>query len=255
MGVISKPECYYNAEDLNEIGKEYKNVLEECDRLLLRYINLSFKNPKSSEFAKHGFARRVKTLKKCLENIFSICPADRVDKLSGDELTNVCINLQSFIFNIFGCIDNLAWIWVNEKNFSFKKKTEVKFSNKNIKSVLSRDFSEYLDGLKDWLTYLEDFRHSLAHRIPLYIPPYVLDLEDQERSNFLELNKNEALKKRNYETYHRLNKDQENLGLFRPWMKHSFEENSKPVAFHVQMLVDVKTISEISQKFLKELED
>jgi len=42
------------------------------------------------------------------ERLLDIPTRERFDKPSRNECLDLAINLQSFIFNVFGCIDNLA---------------------------------------------------------------------------------------------------------------------------------------------------
>jgi len=42
-------------------------------------------------------------------------PAGLTELPTGDILANATINIQAFVFNVFGSVGNLAWIWVREK--------------------------------------------------------------------------------------------------------------------------------------------
>jgi hypothetical protein len=58
-----------------------------------------------------------------------------------------------------------------------KKKLKVRAS-------FSDELRSYLDGREDWITHIRGFRDSLAHCIPLYIPPFVVhpdQLDKDER--------------------------------------------------------------------------
>lgn len=57
-----------------------------------------------------------------------------------DVILDITINIQSFVFNLFGCIDNLARIWAEENNLNLIP-TQVSFSNEEIKKTLSDDFN------------------------------------------------------------------------------------------------------------------
>jgi hypothetical protein len=45
-----------------------------------------------------------------------------------------------------------------------------------VRTSLSQEFQDYLKALEAW--HLADLRQALAHRIPLYIPPYVIERKD-----------------------------------------------------------------------------
>ena len=44
------------------------------------------------------------------------------------------------------------------------------------------------------------------------------------------------------------------LGMFRPWMTHSFSEQARHLIFHGQLLSDYATIEEMGGKMLEELD-
>jgi hypothetical protein len=64
--------------------------------------------------------------------------------------------------------------------------TEVGLGKKYVRKSLTDAFRNYLDSRQDWLANLIDFRDSLAHRIPLFIPPYVVPAPNIEKYKALE---------------------------------------------------------------------
>lgn len=272
---------YFKFEHLKTLRNEYSRLNAKYADLLLAFQAFQLKEPVAQKYAMHGFSRRIRTLKRCIENVYSISPPDKLHKPSDEELIDLAINLQSFIFNIFGCVDNLAWIWVSENNFKYKSNTNVGFFNKKIHDLLSHDFKEYLDSEKfqTWLEYLKNFRHALAHRIPLYVVPSFMtpqeiekhhELENQKMENLFnahlmtsqqngddlsieELNDLLSRQNKEFEKIEQLSIEQDNLGKFIPIMAHSYEEQASPVVFHGQILADWNTILELSTKFLEEL--
>lgn len=261
---------FFSSDQVNQLTEEYSKVDSKYQKLLMQYTALKLNNQEAYEYAYHGFTRRIGTLKRCIDNIYTICPPDQSEKLSREQCLDLGINLQSFAFNIFGCIDNLAWIWTKEKQLKNKKEQPLSGpsvglmspeKNKIIRDSFSQDFQDYLSNLRKvdkedddkWHDILEDFRHALAHRIPLYVPPYGITPADTEESNNLEERMRQALNKNNFQEWKQLNEEQEKLGHFFPVMSHSFTENSKSMVFHSQVLADWNTIVEMSEKFLEEL--
>jgi hypothetical protein len=168
--------------------------------------------------------RRLGTLQRCIQNVYSLYPPERSDIPSRDENIDLVINLQAFVFNVFGCIDNLAWVWVVEKQLTLRP-IDVSFSKKKpVRKTLSTDFKVYLDGLENWFEYLEDFRHALAHRIPLYVPPYTVIPANADR--YIDLNRQmgEAVQRLDFNEYDRLDAEQTLLGKFTPAMTHSLSK-------------------------------
>ncbi len=252
---------YFSDDQLHQLRRAYSEIDEKYRSLLEMYAFRQFRNKQAAEFATHGFMRRVKTLARCIHNIYRICPPDRDKKLSTDELADLTINLQGFVFNIFGCLENLAWVWVKEKDIRNAKDEaltnfQIGFGDKYnfVRESFSVDFQGYLDGLREWFLQMENFRHALAHRIPLYVPPYVVNKEEAVKEQELERSRREALKRHEFDEYERLTNELEGVGKFVPWMTHSFGEKSRQVVFHAQIIADWNTVVQISEKFLTELQ-
>ena len=114
-------EPFYAPHQLAELQDGYYAVNPAYEQLLEDYLSLRLTNEAAYEYARHGFVRRLGTLKRCIENVYSIYLPERIDKPSRNECLDLAINLQGFIFNVFGCIDNLAWVWVKEKDIRDKQ--------------------------------------------------------------------------------------------------------------------------------------
>lgn len=254
---------FFDSSKLEQLYNEYVKIHSKFEQLIVKYLNLNFQNKTAAEYCTNGFLRRLKTLKRCIENIYNICPPKKLEKLlEDDDRLDLEINLQSFIVNIFGCLDNLAWIWVSEKKVKNRRGGSLKGSaiglmdkkqNKEVRESFSQDFQNYLNGLTKWYDeYLKEYRHALAHRIPLYIPPICLNPEEYKQYASLEKQKLQAISENNFQLLSHLNEEQNRLGKFIPLIKHSFGENSRPVIFHAQILADWNTIVELAEKFLDE---
>jgi hypothetical protein len=251
---------YFGEEAIKEMGAGYQSVRDRLNNLVEAYILHEFKNPRASEHASQGFPRRLKVMVRCIDNVFQKIPPDRSGLPSRDELSDATINIQSFVFNVFGSIDNLAWIWVSEKGQKRSDGTPIPDvqvglgpGNTSVRLTLSQEFQDYLKSLDEWFKHLSNLRHALAHRIPLYIPPYVVAQTDEAAYRDFEAKMKEALRQHQFDEYDRLSTEQMKLGRFRPWIQHSFDEGAKPVVFHPQMLADFKTVDELGHKMLAEL--
>ena len=251
---------YYKPPQLAELKDGYFTVNPAYERLMAAYFSLRLTNEAAYEYVRHGFIRRLGTLKRCIENVYSIYPPERSDKPSRDECLDLAINLQSFISNIFGCIDNLAWIWVKENELRDNRGRPLRGQQVGLRSgydavreSFSTEFQQYLIRRDDWFRNLEGFRHALAHRIPLYVIPYTLHPDKLQTHNNLEEGKREAFRKRDFQTYDLLDAQQEDLGQFTPYMTHSLAEGAPLVPFHFQILADWNTVVEMADEFLQEL--
>jgi hypothetical protein len=249
----------YSAEGVESLLREKRSLRPEYQRLLLEFIS-QFGGSRAKEYAVHGFLRRLGTLIRCIENVYNLYAPERSDIPTKDVLNDVAINLQSFIFNTFGCIENLAWIWVilaeikNDKGKALKP-TQVSFQNEIVLKSLTVDFQDYLRSRETWISYLTEFRHALAHRIPIYVPPYAVDPKRSEEYAEMEQRKTAALRRGNVRAYEQLDAQQDALGWFNPVMIHSYETSSGAPSFHEQPLVDFKTVVELADAFRAQFDE
>lgn len=245
----------YRAEDIQRIQNEYGLVKEKYEHLLIRFTHRTYSNARAQEYGTQGFSRRLQTLRRCIKNVFTILPPDRTAKPTKDELSDATINIQAFVFNVFGSIDNLAWMWVLEKGLTIDR-FEIGLRPKNalLRRSFSIEFQHYLGKFDEWFGYLENFRHALAHRIPLYIPPYMVPKSAADKYKQLDLQMTEAFARLDFDAYERLSEEQERLGVFQPLFTHSYAEKSRSVAFHAQLLADFNTVVELGQNLLLELD-
>lgn len=252
---------FFTPEQIAEMADKYGTMSKRCQDLVESFMLRTYTNKQAREYAMHGFSRRLYTLVECTEIIFDRLPPERDQIPTRKERLDATIGIQAFVFNAFGSIDNLAWIWVLEKDLRNKKgkplhKNAVGLATHNmaVRASLSADFQEYLKGKEDWIKQLEDFRHALAHRVPLFVPPYIITKDKEAAYNELEAGMNEALARRDYEEYDKKAAAQKALGIFRPLMLHSVVESEAYVAFHPQCIADFATVEEIARKMLEELD-
>lgn len=250
----------FTAEVLKQLEDELARLDGDYETLLMAFIRRTFKNPKANEYAHHGFGRRVSTQVRCIKNVFRALPPERDSLPTRDELQDAQISLQSFVLNTFGALDNLAWIWVLEKDVRDNKggaltKFDVGLSKKrkHVRASFSQAFRDYLSTVDPWLDAMEDYRDGLAHRIPLYIPPFNLTPSKKIQYDALESQMEVALIAHKFDEYAQLEAEQAALCTFMPVMTHSYEEKAKPMVFHAQMFADFKTIHELGTRLLGEL--
>ncbi|HEY6619346.1 MAG TPA: hypothetical protein VIY68_07365 [Steroidobacteraceae bacterium] len=249
---------YFSTENLAKLQQGRREVHKQFAELRQRYITRKYKSDRAREYATHGFGRRLGTLVRAIEQVYRILPPEREDIPERDEVVDATIAIQSFVLNTFGCLDNLVWIWVYEKDIKAKDGNEldlknVGFGNKQIRASFTDEFCAYLDSRQTWFEYLKSFRDSLVHRIPLYIPPYIVTPANLDEYNRLEQTSCEALQRADFKEYDRLQSEQKKLGLFRPWMTHSQFEKAPSIVFHSQLIADYVTIDEFGRTMLEEL--
>jgi len=249
---------YFSSATLKEFDDKHSDITTNRQLIVKHYISRIYKDKRAQEYAMQGLSRRLEMLARCIDNVFRILPPDLAGLPASEALLDATINIQSFVFNVFGSIDNLAWIFVREKGLAKRNGSPIPPSSVGltkkctlIRGFLSTDFQQYIAGLDGWFDYLEDFRHALAHRIPLYIPPYVVSPNNQVAYRLAESRMAAATDVTEYE---RLSADQKALAAFVPCVMHSYEESAKPILFHSQMLIDFLTVEELAKRMLKELD-
>jgi hypothetical protein len=174
---------------------------------------------------------------------------------------DAAINIQAFVMNAFGCCENLAWLWVLEKDIRRQNGAELPQGwiglgpdYHTVRASFSQVFRDYLNTRQVWFEHLKDFRDALAHRIPLYIPPFTVAPEDGKRWAELGAEANAALFRGDLAREAELKADQRALTRFQPIMTHSLNAGANVVVFHPQLLADFNTIHEIAGEFLTELD-
>lgn len=252
----------YSEIHLKKINDNYQEINHKYDNLLLQltFFQQELNNEKAREYLMQGVGRRLKTLTRCIDNIFTLFPPERVEHLSKEELSDLAINLHAFFINISGVFDNLGWVFVYEKDL-FGKEIDRKIDRngvglfiKKTQEYLNPELREYLitDPIKSWYEdYSKNYRDSLAHRIPLYVPPSLLDKTEAEEFKGIEeqMQTLDISKEHERDKYNELFDKQLSLGKVSYFFAHSIDEGSNPVYFHFQILTDFLTVEEVIEKF------
>lgn len=249
---------HFSEAEVKELHEARSNANRASADLCARYLMRGYKNAQAGEHALHGYSRRLGTLTRSINLVFEWLPPELDAIPERDTVIDATIAIQSFVLNTFGCLDNLAWIFVYEKGVTKPDGTaldpqSVSLGSKAIRAKFSKEFSAYIDSREDWFKAIKDFRDALAHRIPLYIPPFIVAPDVVDEYNRLERKSGEAMRTGKCEEYDRLQAEQKNLGRFRPWMTHSRTENAPSIVFHVQLLTDFNTVDEFGRMMLEEL--
>lgn len=252
----------YTAEDLERMAVELGKWRKRGDGIALPLMAHPYTKEESRIVAQQGTGRRIHTLVHCIDRLFACLPPEQQEP-SRDAMNEATIYLQAFIINVYGTLDNLARIWSAEREIKTEKGKPIPEmfmglgpAHELVRASLSAGFQEYLVKCDPWFEYLENYRHALAHRIPLYIPPRTLGTEAQKEYRALADAKDAASKAGDYRGWDELNDKQDRVGLFSAVMMHSFGEtdrDGKPIFFHSQVICDLATIVEISEMMLAEL--
>jgi hypothetical protein len=249
---------YFTEQALADLAAEYAAIDAKYEALYERYLTRQYVTDRGKEFGQQGFLRRVQSLKRCIANVYELLPPERDAVPDDDTRHDAELQAQAFVFHTFGAADNLAWIWVSEKDVRDNgrplSKGSIGIRKEKVRTSFTPEFRAYLDENKPRFDYLENFRHALAHRIPFYIPPYIVTHANEAAYRELAQRMSEASARFDFAEYRRLKDEQEALTAFRPRMQHSFIEEAHPVVFHCQMLADFNTIDEMANRMLDDLD-
>jgi hypothetical protein len=164
--------------DLHALHNAYATLQIRLDALANAYASHSYKTEAGLQYATHGFLRRFSLMHHCVERVFEIIPPEVDEKPPDAILFDATAFIQSFVMNTFGALDNLAWIWVSEKPLTLtRNKIGLGPKCKEVRGSFSKDTRDYLAAHDEWFDDLIDFRDALAHRVSLYIPPFVVPLK------------------------------------------------------------------------------
>ncbi len=241
-----------------------QKINEEYSKVHVKYVTLTNKiflfssniqNERAKEFLQNGVSRRLWLLYRCIENIFDLFPPTRIRRLVQNNRLDVEINLHTFLINTYGIIENTALAIAYENNL-VGNKAEGKFNpikinlfSEKFQKKLNRQLCDYLsnDTTKHWYKkYAKNYRDALAHRIPPYVPPAVLNNKEQLIFKKLHQEIYRMQQKGDFIRASELQNKQESLGRANPLFIHSFSEEAvKPFYLHLQIITDFVTIEEL----------
>ncbi|MGL1861262.1 MAG: hypothetical protein OCC46_01930 [Pseudodesulfovibrio sp.] len=215
----------------------------------------------AKEYLDNGVFRRIYTLKRCIDNVYRICPPDSSAIPSHDNVTDVSIYLQSYYINLYGAFENMARICIEifGANLAEKRKARASFLSSNVSDKVLKKLPKKLrehfnnEDFSSWQATLESFRHSLAHRIPLYVPRYSVSEEDKDTYNELDRKQFEAVIKSNFDEADAIETEKLNIVQFVPMTTHSFGESAPGLFFHAQIIADWNTLVDFFCAFLDEV--
>jgi hypothetical protein len=247
----------YSDEAVASMVQELAFLRTKYDELMRVFAYRNYVSERGRELGTQGFMRRVKIMMHCVDQLFECLPLDRPRAIVPDDeaIVGAEIAAHAFLINVYGAIDNLAWVWVCEKSVRDQKGQAVKQGhvgfwqgNTIVRASLPVELQAYLAERDKWLDYVADWRHPLAHRVPPYIPPYCVDPSNEDAYQKLDREMLMQLSVRNVAGYEEAKQKQKQLAFFRPWLQGSFTESSRPIRVHQQMLVDFITTHEMGLK-------
>jgi hypothetical protein len=255
----------------NEFTKQYKNIwniIEQQQEVFNKNISLlqlGMRPDFVGTFARDGIFGRLGILLNCIANINNIYSIDRHDKPTSNDLHNLTINVQGFIANVCGILENMAWLWalLNPKcDVKFERITQISFSNSNFVKTLPEVIQVELKKLyqsTDFFKELRQHRHGLVHKIPPCVTWQYPEQGTTEFDRLWELIskiKHLADNNRNSEAKV-LQKELDELHKFEPFYRinaNIANNSSKWLSFHL-FCQDLRNLQDFVLKFYKTIFD
>ncbi|RXR28462.1 hypothetical protein [Sphingobium fluviale] len=251
----------FTPDQIVELIETAGTVEGRAQSLIQSYMSRKYNSATAEEYSINGFCRRLGTLRHCIKTIYEVLPPDFAGLPDRTLIDTITIHVQAFVFNVFGALDNLAFVWVHERNVVGSNnrplpngRIGLTADKDHVRQSFPPEFQQLLRDSDEWFGYLEAFRHSLGHRIPLYIPPFTIPPEKIEEYQKLEHEAHVALMRYDFEGHTRLQRERDSLCSFRPWMQHSLNTDRPPIVFHAQVLADFATVELLGQRMLGALD-
>ena len=250
----------YNEAQLSELLDEVEAIPLRATVLVDQILAHTFGTQKAGEVARHGLARRIDSMSHSNVRAFQEVPPNTDRLRSKKRRIEATVHIQSVSINTYGCFDNLAQIWGSERNVVHTNGKplppgRIGFSanRTDVRNSLPDELRSEIAKYDEWFLFLEEFRHSTAHNIPPYIPPFTINPKKVDEYNKLEGEANAAANGRDWARYDMLLRDQRKLGKFQPILALSVHAN-RTAYFHPQLLADFSTVEDWSIKILHALE-
>lgn len=254
----------YSDDEINELRRQHQAVVADLFRLQLQCVAQSeqLESPRAREYLTHGVGRRVSIMRNALLSVFRLFPPDTRRQLDADDLTDAQVNLHAFVINLSGVLDNFAWAFVHRHQLehTIGDRRGVSLFNERTSRYFPEPIINYLNAgdMRDWHDrYVKNYRDALAHRIPLYIPPMVLDRDEQARYEQLHVEMQNFFRMGRVDEIDELRRQRDAIGNPCFSFLHSYadEEEPRPVFLHPQMIADGMTIVEFGRIFLDHWEE
>ena len=247
---------HFTDKALEEIFSAYSEVQNRDSKLTIKIYTFTsrLENERAIEFMQHGVNRRLGVIYRCLENIFTTFPPNRIELLDRNDRLDVEINLHAFLINVYGIIESTGLALAHENDLIGEESDhklpaqKISLFKRRFRRLLNPNLCAYLrrSTTTQWFNeYAKNYRDALAHRIPPYVPPSALKDEEARRYKFLEKEASRLRKEGNFEQIEAIQNEQNRLGKANPLFVHSFSEEAKPVYLHPQLIADFRTVEEL----------
>lgn len=240
-------------EDLFNAEIETRIELKELTLEVLR-VQQSVKDQTAASYLQYGVTRRLFILARVFDRVFELFPPDRSAPLLSDDLLDLEINLHAFMIHVHGVVDNLALVVGHELNMVGREKhqfrnSEVGFFKNEFIRKLPRPLSTFLQQatLVAWhREYAKEYRDSLAHRIPAYVPSQALDDKGAEEYAAIDERIRESIQC-GRAISHEMWESLRSVGSANPLFLLSPNDRQQPMYLHPQLIADIGTVNEVTR--------
>lgn len=248
----------YSNEELEQLDQDRLEWTRRGEILLDRVLSRKYVDVQAEIYARQGLCRRLGYLDHALLRLHDLYPPNTLNA-SRYTVRDVELLLHSFVMNVFGAIDNLAWVWVLERGVKGKKgkplsPSERVFLGEKSQFVLDSLTPKVKSIIQDagpWFAEIGNYRHGIAHQIPLYIPRCFREEDLNELKNIDHLIEI-AIAEGDSKTVLRLNYERAHLGGYGPYMALSGVH--RKILLHAQTICDLATVVNLGEAMFESLE-
>ena len=247
----------YSQKQIEELHESLGQVIGDLhsirERLILD-IHPVLNTDEEKTYLLHGVGRRMATIARCAQRIFELFDPGITKPLPLDVNEEIKIHLQAHTINVIGLLDNWAHIFVVRSGKRIRR-LDVGLFKKETQAILPCALAAYLDRdhIKTWYdTYAKDYRHALAHRIPLYVPPAEFTPSDQKAYEDADKELWTAIRRGDFKRVEELEETKASIGRPSFVVIHDFVE-ARPFLLHPQLISDAMTVVELSQNCMSSL--
>lgn len=159
-------------------------------------LSFSTADTEATTYLRYGVGRRAKFIWLSLRELVSKIPPDRTEPLSQEHVDVAANALNTVYLNLRGLLDNFALCVVHLLGSAETKALPPVHISLFSKEVLrDRNLGDVAAAVKpfvDWNADLRALRDPVAHRIPLSVPPALLDDQSVQEYRRIEAEYNAA---------------------------------------------------------------
>lgn len=218
---------YYYNEACKSHGYQIFDGLRNISTTIHNKQNID--NEEAKNLLNYGVARRGGMLFYSFQQLFFTIPPDRKNRLSQEEEIHFNGQINLIYLNIKGMLDNLACIYFSEQeDIDLRELPDAKkhlFNKEIINKSNNKEFWGEILAYKEWATNeLKMLRDPVAHKMPLYIIPAILNKEEQDLFNTYLSKYYEHLRRGNLDAASTALEATRTIGTFIPWFAHAPNE-------------------------------